>query len=155
MLTNCLLICQAVFDQLQFDLPKAVFEFGGVSERCLEVVESIGSVKSLGRSEEVELDRFTVIVRLSFSFGIARSTCFTSSCTRRWALASRRDAQKTGMSGPARPETVWVLAGPSSDNSKTRSGSDTSGLVPILVNSLPVWAVPSPKKDANHSARLV
>ncbi|KAL6217040.1 hypothetical protein ACLB2K_010257 [Fragaria x ananassa] len=32
---------QAIFDQLQFELPKAVSEFGGVSERCLEVVESI------------------------------------------------------------------------------------------------------------------
>ncbi|XP_050364173.1 aberrant root formation protein 4 [Argentina anserina] len=32
---------QAVFDQLLFELPKAVAEFGGVSERCLEVVESI------------------------------------------------------------------------------------------------------------------
>ncbi|KAL6208353.1 hypothetical protein ACLB2K_019304 [Fragaria x ananassa] len=32
---------QAIFDQLQFELPKAVSEFGGVSGRCLEVVESI------------------------------------------------------------------------------------------------------------------
>ncbi|PRQ26673.1 putative YAP-binding/ALF4/Glomulin [Rosa chinensis] len=32
---------QAIFDQLLFELPKAVSELGGVSERCLEVFESI------------------------------------------------------------------------------------------------------------------
>lgn len=37
----CLLIIQGIIDQLLFELPKAVSEFGGVSDRCLEVAESI------------------------------------------------------------------------------------------------------------------
>lgn len=41
MFTNCLLIIQGIIDQLSFELPKAVAEFGGVSDRCLEVAESI------------------------------------------------------------------------------------------------------------------
>lgn len=75
MYANCLLIIQGIIDQLLFELPKAVSEFGGVSDRCLEVAESI-------------IDRFVTMCGARDMLSVLGEVCYLYCFNTCWVCSS-------------------------------------------------------------------